>query len=715
MEKSWLSPTWYRVAALKPRLPAHVRFHRTLYRGDVWYVLQDRTSGRFHRFSPEAHFVIGLLDGTRTLEEAWAIASARLADEVLTQDEMIRLLGRLHAADVLQGDMPPDIAELADRGRRQRRRKLMMSLLNPLALRMPLLDPDAVLDATRPIARAIFSAFGAAVFLLVVGYALLLAGQHWESLTHDVADRVTAAENLVLLVLTYPVVKVFHELGHAWAVKRWGGQVHEIGVMFLVLMPVPYVDASDSMSFPSKWRRAVVGGAGILVEVFLAAVAMIVWVNAEPGLLRAFAFSVMVIGGVSTLVFNGNPLLRFDGYYVLSDLIEIPNLAQRSNQYVAYLVQRHAFGIRDAENPVTARGEAAWLFFYAIAAFCYRLLITLGIALLIGTNFFIVGVLVAIWSLVLMLGVPLFKSLRFLLASPRLRRHRGRAFAATGGALAAIAAVLFAIPLPHATLAEGVVWVRGEAAVHAGADGVVAALEAAPNAELSPGAPILRLEDPALSGRARLLAARVRELEAHHAMRDLSDPIRARVTLEELNLARADLALAEERLAQLVVRSRAEGRLSLLRPDDIVGRFVRKGDLIGYVARFEDPVIRVIVPEGEADLVLSRTRDVAMRLASARAAVLPARVDRIAPRLEPSVPSAALTAQGGGAVLLDPTAPTRDRTIGRYLQLDLVPGVPLAAPRFGERVHVRFAYAEEPVAHRLYRTLRQVFLRHFQV
>lgn len=715
-EKSWLSPSWYRVAALRPRLRAHVRFHRTLYRGEAWYVLQDRTSGRFHRFSPEAYFVLGLLDGRRTLEEAWTIASAKLADEVLTQDEMIRLIGQLHSADVLHGDVPPDIGELADRGRRQRRRRLMMSLLNPMALRMPLLDPDAFLDATRPVARVIFSKFGAAVFLAVLAYALLLAGQHWGELTGDIADRVTAADSIVLLVLTYPIVKAFHELGHAWAVKRWGGQVHEIGVMFLVLMPVPYVDASDSMSFPSKWRRAVVGGAGILVEVFLASVAMIVWAHAEPGLLRAFCFSVMLIGGVSTLVFNGNPLLRFDGYYVLSDLIEIPNLAQRANQYLGYLIQRHAFGIRDAESPVTGRGEAPWLFCYAIAAFCYRIVITLAIALLIGTSFFIVGILVAIWSLLLMLGVPLFKHLRFLLASPRLRRNRGRAFLVTGGALASVLAFLFALPLPHATMAEGVVWVRGEAAVHAAAEGVVATLEAAPNAELAPGAPILRLEDPALAGRVRLLAARVTELEAHHAMRDLSDPVRARVTLEELNLARADLALAQERLAQLTIRSRSEGRLSLNRPDDLVGRFVRKGDLIGYVARFEEPVIRVVVPESEADLVLQRTRDVAMRLHSARGEVLSARVERISPRLEESVPSLALTTQGGGAVLLDPTAQDRQRTIGRYLQIELVPEPgALAAPRFGERVHVRFAHGEEPVAHRLYRTLRQVFLRHFHV
>ncbi len=716
MEKSFLSPSWYRVAALRPRLRAHARFHRTLFRGQVWYVLQDRTSGRFHRFSPAAHLLVSLLDGERSMEAVWEIASRRLGDDALTQDDVIRLLGQLHAADVLFGDVPPDIAEMADRGRSQRRRKLAMSVLNPLALRLPLLDPDEVLTALRPLARLAFSWAGAAVFLAVLLYAGLLLGAHWRALAGSVTDQALAAENILLILLAYPFVKGLHELGHAFAVKRWGGEVHEIGVMFLVFMPVPYVDASDATAFPDKWRRALVGAAGILVELFLAAIAMIVWVEAESGLVRAFAFNVMLIGGISTLLFNGNPLLRFDGYYVLSDLIGIPNLGQRSNAYVGYLVQRHAFGLGDATSPVTAPGEAPWLFFYAIASFCYRILIAVAIALLVGTQFFILGVLIAIWSLVLMLGVPLAKQLRFLVASPVLRRTRGRAFAVTGGAAAAVAALLFLLPLPHATLAQGVVWVRGEAAVLAGADGLVARLDAAPNAEVAAGAPILTLEDPILAARARMLAARVAELEAHHAMRDLSDPVQARITLEELTLARADLALARERLAQLVIRAPGPGRLSLHRPDDLVGRFVRKGDLIGYVVRPEDPVIRVVVPESEADLVLQRTRSVALRSASDPARVVPAPVERIVPGMQESLPSPALSTRGGGAVALDPTDPARTRTLGRFLHLDLaVPEVPGRGARLGERVHVRFAHDAEPMAHRFYRALRQVFLSQFGV
>ena len=196
----------------------------------------------------------------------------------------------------------------------------------------------------------------------------------------------------MLLWITFPFVKALHELGHGFAVKRWGGEVHEMGIMFLVFMPVPYVDASAASAFQSKYQRMVVGSAGMLVEVFIAALAMFVWLNVEPGMIRAVAFNVMLIAGVSTVLFNGNPLLRFDGYYVLMDWLEIPNLGSRANQYIGYLIQRYPFGIRNAQSPVSARGERGWFVFYSIASFCYRMFIFATIIWFVAGEFFVVGV-----------------------------------------------------------------------------------------------------------------------------------------------------------------------------------------------------------------------------------------------------------------------------------------------------------------------------------
>jgi len=715
VERSLYSPSWYRIAHLKLRLRNHVNIHRQQYRGQLWYVLQDRSSGRFHRFSPAAHFVISLMDGQRSVQEIWDLACSQLGDDVLTQEDMIRLLGQLHMSDVLYGDVPPDLDEMSDRADKQRRRKLAMSFMNPLAVRIPVFDPDEFLGVTLPLVRPLFSWFGALLFIAVVGYAVVLAGAHWDALTHNLADRVLAAKSLLLLFVTYPFVKALHELGHGYAVKRWGGEVHEIGVMFLVFMPVPYVDASAAAVYQNKWRRALVGAAGILVEAFLAALALFVWINAEEGLLRAFAFNVMLIGGVSTLLFNGNPLLRFDGYYVLGDLLEIPNLGQRSTRYLAYLIQRYLFGSQEVESPVTAPGEAPWMFCYAIASFIYRIFVVAAIVTFVAMKFFVIGVLIAIWSIVLMLGVPIAKQVWFLLTSPVLHRCRGRAYAVTAGAIAAVAAALMLVPLPYATVTEGIVWAPGEVAVHANAEGIMSEVLTKPNTIVAKGDPLLRMKDPLLDARVRILEARVRELQLRYADRDFSDLVEAKLVHEQLNHAQADLALARKRQQELTIYSQHDGRFILPHAADLPGRFIHKGEVLGYTARLDNPVVRVIVDEDVAELVRERVKEVEVRFADRMSKTFPAIIDREIPALSDTLPSMALSTAGGGDIVIDPSDPEHLKVLANLLHLELKFESAQPVESLGGRVYVRFSHGAEPLASRLYRKVRQVFLRNFNV
>ncbi|MGX9351652.1 PqqD family peptide modification chaperone [Shimia sp. W99] len=718
MEKSFLSSNWYRAANLKPRLRRHAQLFRSRYRGQLWYVLQDRTSGRFHRFSPSSYRIISMLDGKRTVQEIWDIACDQLDDETLTQDEVLRLLGQLHTADVLLGDLPPDIAEMSERGERQRNRKFLMSFMNPLAVRLPLIDPDDFVSATMPLVRPIISWFGALIWVAVVGYGAFLALSHWDELTENVVDRVLTAENLALLGLCYVFVKAVHELGHAYVVKRWGGEVHEIGVMFLVFMPVPYVDASDSMRFSSKWQRALVGGAGILVEAFLAGVAMIVWLNAEDGFVRAFAFNTMLIGGVSTLLFNGNPLLKFDGYYVLSDIIEIPNLAQRSKDHLAYLVKRYLFGLKHLQGPATARGEPFWFTFYGVASFVYRLFITFSIVLFVSTKFFFLGIIMAIWAVVLMFIWPLLKQIWFLFTSPVLRRHRSRAFVVTGVFVGILAVVLFGTPVPHATVAEGVVWVPGNRIVHSEADGIITKLDVQPGEFVSEGKPLLLLEDPFVAARVRMLDEYIVELRRRLTAQDFTDRSAARVLQEELRAARADRELTLARMEQLTIKATAPGAVLLPRGEDQVGRFVRKGEVVAYITDFKDPLIRVIVPEERSDLVRSETKSLALRFASEPDRIVPAHVRREVPALSATLPSMALSTEGGGQIPLDPS---QGAGVGQRLALSKLLHLDVALPEgstfrgLGERVYVRFDHGSEPMAKQMYRVARQIFLRQFSL
>jgi putative peptide zinc metalloprotease protein len=715
MSASLFSNSWYRVAELRPRLRTHARIHRQIFRGQTWYVLQDHQSGRFFRVSPAANRMLCRMDGRRTMREIWDIAGEQSSDDPPTQDETIQLLSQLHAADLLQSELPPDITEIAERSQRGRRRALIQRLRNPMAVRLALFDPDRLLGATLPLVRPLFSIVGFLAWLALVGSGATLAALHWSELTSNIADRVLVAQNVALIVCVYPLMKALHEMGHAYATKVWGGEVHEVGVMLLVFIPVPFVDASASAGFAQKRRRIVVGAAGIIVELALAAIAMIVWVHASPGLGRAVAFDVILIGSVSTIFFNGNPLLRFDGYYILSDLIEIPNLATRANSYVFFLLQRHLLGVDSLDNPATAPGEAKWLFGYAILSFLYRMMVSFGIAVFLASRLLILGVAMAVWVVAVIALMPLFKGLRFLAVSPRLAGRRRQAFAVVGGVAAAVGAALFLLPLPYATVAQGVVWIPDRAEVRAKAEGFVTDVLAAPGGEVAAHRQLVSLADPILNARVAVIEAQLQEMQLRYDAARQLDRVQAEVLQEQVQRLTGMLAAYRMRQDELTVDAEQDGRFVLPRAADIPGRYFKRGELLGYVIGADDLVVRVVVPQADVDLVRQRTRKVDAYFAEDLDHPVPARIRREVPAARNEVPSLALTTQGGGPIVLDPAHTQKPQALFSLFQFDVDLLEPVPPRLAGARVYVRFDHGREAIAWRLLRSLRQFFLGQFRV
>jgi len=366
---------WYRVASLAPRLREGLALHPQRYRGQLWYVVEDRINGKHHRFDAAAYRLIQLFDGKSSVDQIWLRLAAQAGEHLPSQEDLLALLGQLHALDLLASDAVPDLAELRERDARHARQQWKQRWLNPMALRVPLLDPDAWLAPLANTLRPVLNRWGLLAWLAWVMPALGLALMHCRELTQNFAEQLLAFDNLILLALVFPLVKLLHELGHGIACKLHGGEVHDAGVMLLLFLPVPYVEASSAWTFADKRARMLVGAAGILVELGVAAGAFYLWLLQEPGIAKAMAYNVAVLASVTTVLFNGNPLLRYDGYYVASDLLEIPNLAPRANQYWRYLVERHVLRRERAVSPVSAPGEAGWFFAYAPLSFAYRLIV----------------------------------------------------------------------------------------------------------------------------------------------------------------------------------------------------------------------------------------------------------------------------------------------------------------------------------------------------
>lgn len=715
MRHSLFSPSWYRVAGLKPRLRSHVDIHRHVYRGELWYVLQDHASGQFQRFTPAAYFLIGLMDGDRTVDEIWAAGKERLGEEGPTQEEMITLLSQLHAADVLQTDVPPDIFELSRRLEKKGKRKWLQKIRNPMAMSFSLFDPERFLIKLNPWVKVLFSWTAGAAWLAVVVVGMVLAAMHWPELTEDISDRILAPRNLVVMWFLFPFLKAFHELGHMFAVKKLGGEVHDVGIMLLVLTPIPYVDASSSLAFRSKWERALVGAAGLIVELFIASIALIVWVNAEPGVFRGFLYNIIIIAGVSSVFFNGNPLLRYDAYYILGDLLEIPNLGTRSTQYMGFLAQRYLFNIKEAEQPISTVGERRWFVAYGISSFLYRILIYVAIIQFIAGKFFIIGVLLALWALASMVVYPLVRALRFLFTSPKLGHQRSRAFAVSLVLVAGVLGLVLLLPVPLSTRAEGVLWLPDEAIVRAGTEGFVQVLKVSPGSRVKAGDELITCTDPLLLLNIKVFEAQLRELNVEYDTKEQTDLVQAQIIADEIKEVTSRLNDALSRLGMLSVKSQSEGVFLVPLAQDLPGRFVKRGEVLGYVMRKFRATARVAVMQSDVDLVRQKTRGVQVRLPESVLDEMPARLLREVPAATEQLPASVLGDVGGGRIAVDPRDTKGMTAFQKIFLFDIELPASFSPLNVGSRVYVRIDHGWEPLAWRWYRAVRNVLLRRFNV
>jgi putative peptide zinc metalloprotease protein len=493
-----------------------------------------------------------------------------------------------------------------------------------------------------------------------------------------------------------------------------------MGIMLLVLMPVPYVDATSSWAFRSKWRRAMVAAAGMYVELAVAAIAAVVWARtADQTVAHEIARNAMVVASVSTLLFNANPLLRFDGYYILSDILEIANLAGRSKQYLYYLVRRYIYGVPRVQSPAHSPGERGWLLVYAVTSTIYRVIISIGILFMLVTylpdELLAVSLLLVLLSLVMWVLVPAGKFVKYLATSPELERTRVRAQAISVLVIGSIVAALGLIPAPDRDRAEGVVEPANMAVVHMPVDGVVrSVLDTASRVDPS-GEPLLLAEN-------RLLEAERRELEAElDALRIKREQARAEdpAVVEALTGRIAATTQRIERLAQRIDRLRVAAPLAGVwvsdDTKDVTGVYLRQGERIGIVADTSDLLIRIAADQaigpriregigvgGRVELRIKGEPDIASYGV----------ITQLLQTGRSELPSEALGYHAGGTIAIASDAERGTQTAERFFEVIARPDDP-SRLMIGQVVVVRFTMPDRPLLEQWYRTARQLVQRRF--
>jgi putative peptide zinc metalloprotease protein len=708
--------SWYRIANEHICLRSSVQIRRQRFRGSLWYVLYDPFNNEFFRLRPSAYRFVARLNLNQTVEEVWKEVMSQHPDDAPGQEDVIQLLAQLYHANLLYYDLPADSARLFERYRERKQKIRRATLMSIMFFRIPLFDPDNLLKRLLPLARVVMSPFGAALWIGVVAGAVKVLIDNWAQVGVQ-TQAILAPANLPLLYLALILIKTLHEFGHSFAVRRFGGEVHTMGIMFLIFNPLPYMDATAAWAFRSKWKRVLVGAAGMITEVFVAACAVFVWANTGPGVINALAYNMMFIASVSTVLFNINPLLRFDGYYILSDLLDIPNLHAQASQHLRHLVERYVFGYKKSQSPAAGFSESFWLTVFGILSGLYKLIVFTTILLFVADRFLLLGILMALVCAVTWVMVPLIRLVQYLASSPRLERTRLRAVVVCLVGIVGTASLLYFAPFPHSFKSPGVLEAAEHTIVVNDVPGYVEEILHSSGTRVEEGQTLIRLRNEELAFEIAEAQASLREVLAMRQKALFGSQADLRSIDSLIVTIRRRLERLDEEREQLAIKAEFAGTWVAPHLEDYVDMWVNRGTPLGQLVNEQAFSFSSVVSQKEISQIFSgQVRSTEVRL-SGQANLTLATGNMIqVPVEQTQLPSVALGYGAGGEVAIDVKDSSGVVAAEPFyeVRLDLLPD-PEAVLYHGRSGRVCFKLPPEPLLRQGYRKLRQLLQERYQL
>lgn len=677
--------------AISP-LRADLRISPQLFYGQLCFVVKDPVTLRYFRLQPVEHFLVTQFDGQRTARDLLATLQQQFPETALTVQDVLRFVGMLHESHLLVGEGIAHAEWLSKRASASRRRRLMEALQSFFFLKLPLFNPEKVLTVMEnTLGRVIFhpaTGLGAILLVLLALWQVLLNTDRFADMPYNLLSW----QNLGVLYAVFIVTKIFHEFGHGLAAKHFGGEVSQMGVMLFVFTPSFYCDTSDAWMIPSRAARLWINAGGIVVELVLAALATFVWLNTQNDtLVNQIALNVMISCSVATLFFNANPLLKYDGYYFLADLLEIPNLYTKGREFLGYYVKKHVLGLKPIMPP--DRKRLPWLITYAIASGVYRWFVFFAVISLL--YFFFdnyglgpLGVLLAVLYVALTVLLPVGKAVKFLWKQ-RWDIYRRLAWvgAAVGGGAAALVLIAL-LPWTHTIRApleikpdEPAAGVLADAAIVVQTPGYIREVCADVGDTVKRGDVIVRMINPELEGQLRSAVAR-REQQVVVMQNAQLGKNAAGYTgaLEAVKAYDKQIALLKQRQEELCLRAPISGVLvppraeptavAQLAPDQslkqLMGNYVPLSFRLGRVIQPDRLMATLSLPQSQADLVHAGM-DVKVRLWSDPHTLLSAKVVRKAATVSDEIVHRSLGANVKGDIAVTADAQGRLKYTGRRI------------------------------------------------
>jgi putative peptide zinc metalloprotease protein len=581
MSSSFFTDSWHKISGLHVSLAPAVVVQSQKLRGKLWFILKDPFNENFFKVTKESFQFIQCLTTDKTIQQVWETYVEKHPELAPSREEVTLIITQLHGSNLLYFENDPDNHEIFNHIKSQNRKAIYSKITSVLYFKIPLWNPNSFLTWVNK-----WTAKVPATPLVLLWAAVLFFGG-WQILTnlgniYDKAQGIISLNNLPWLYLCMALMKLIHEFAHGLVCKRFGGSVKKFGVMFLIFTPLPYVDVTSIWSFTNRWHRIWVGVAGMAIELFMASIAAIIWSKTGPGLLNSVCFNVMFIGSVSSLLFNGNPLLRFDAYYVLSDYLEIPNLYQKAQTQCLYIGEKYLLRSKNIISTAHDEKESTILVSYGVASFIYLLIVSFGIASFLLDKWLPLGLVSFTALIVMKFLLPYFKLVKFVKNSATLA-HRGWAYLLVIGLPSLLILIFLFVPVPNNIKAPGAIEAENSPIYYNPTDGRLTQLVAQNGEYVKAGQILMVLENPDLLMDKAIKQSEIDEAVVRHRSALFQAP--DEIASSEKNLAglQEESNEIDRKLALLTVKASHDG--IWVAPDiaEFKGDWIRRGKVLGQL------------------------------------------------------------------------------------------------------------------------------------
>lgn len=604
-----------------PALRGDLVITRQKYEGRTYYVIKDPISLQYFRLSAEDYFLATLFDGRRTFGQIREALIRQYPHTRVEQsleelnERVLRFANDLALLQFLRVQGQRLKARFESQRKQKAKKGWFFNLVNQVFFkRFSVWDPDVVLGRMAKPLGWLYTPAAWYISLAIIALALVIFGLNVGRISPSL-EKFFEFENILLIWVTTIVIKAIHELGHGLTCKHFGGEVHEVGIMFMVFTPYFFVNVSDSWVLPERRHRILISAAGIYVELILAAFATFAWAFIQPGWLQSFFWNVMVIASLYTLIFNANPLMRFDGYYILTDWMEIPNLQGKSRALISHQIKELLFGNKGGDQTLSRMPlprQRFWLFYiYAVASYIYGYYVTYSLTWFMSDQLAQydlknVGRFLAISAVLAWIIMPFWAFFRGLQLkredwNPHGRLRRLALILSV--VLGAFTALCF-IPWELTIKRTGVVQLADPEAVRPKVEGFVSAVFVAEGEAVQAGQPLAQLFNRDLQQRLVMAEQRLRIAEgnAQRAL-GLDKPAEVRQAEAERSAYESRLAEARRDIHDLTLRATGPGTVLSRDLNRHIGRALKQNDLFCEIGRLDPMLIKVALSQKQVRYV----------------------------------------------------------------------------------------------------------------